>query len=188
MLNKRTAAFVPGLLAVWLLTSTREASPSTGPASPVVSITGGSVQGAFEPSLPAGATFKALPFAQPPVKELRWREPQPVLAWKGIRNATRPSASCIQPALGTGRFLKPLAQLYGVAYNPAPVEISEDCLYLNVWTPEWPVKRSLPMMVWIHGGSNVIGSGGESGADRHLYDQRIKLRCAHVANCGDRHA
>jgi len=139
------------------------ASPPSGQA--IVSVTGGSVQGSVGESLPGGATFKGIPFAQPPVKDLRWREPQPVAAWKGVRDAIRPSAQCIQPALGTGRFLKPLAQLYGVAYNPAPVEISEDCLYLNVWTPAWPVKGSLPVMVWIHGGSNVIGSGGEPAYD-----------------------
>jgi para-nitrobenzyl esterase len=142
------------------------AKVSLSAEQPIVNVTGGSVQGAFAESVPGGgAVFKGIPFAQPPVKELRWREPQPVVPWKGVRDATRSSASCIQPALGTGRFLKPLAKLYGVDYNPAPVEISEDCLYLNVWTPVWPVKTPLPVMFWIHGGSNVIGSGGEPAYD-----------------------
>jgi para-nitrobenzyl esterase len=165
MLSKRAAAFVPGCLIMSFLVFTCSALASTGQAPPVVSVTGGSIQGGFDPSLPSGATFKGIPFAQPPVKELRWREPRPVPVWKGVRDATRPSAACIQPSLGTGRFLKPLAQLYGAAYDPAPIEISEDCLYLNVWTPEWPVKNSIPVMVWIHGGSNVIGSGGEPAYD-----------------------
>ena len=134
-------------------------------ANPVANVTGGSVQGSVESSPPNGAVFKGIPFAQPPVKDLRWREPQPLQAWKGVRDATRVSASCIQPALGTGRFLGPLAQRYGAVYNHAPIEISEDCLYLNVWTPEWPVKNPAPVMIWIHGGSNVIGSGGENGYD-----------------------
>jgi para-nitrobenzyl esterase len=163
MSGKHAAAFVRGIL-VSFLAITCIAGQSAG-QPPVASVTGGSIQGAFEPSLPGGAVFKAIPFAQPPVGALRWREPQPVTVWKGIRSATRPSASCIQPSLGTRRFLKPLAQLYGAAYNPAPVEISEDCLYLNVWTPEWPAKNPSPVMVWIHGGSNVIGSGGESVYD-----------------------
>jgi para-nitrobenzyl esterase len=165
LLSKRIAASVPGFLILSYLTSTCTALPSTGQTPPVVSVTGGSIQGAFEPSLPGGVTFKGIPFAQPPVKDLRWREPQPVQGWRGIRDATRPSALCIQPPLGTGRFLKPLAQLYGTVYNPARFEISEDCLYLNVWVPEWPVKNPAPVMVWIHGGSNVIGGGAESGYD-----------------------
>ena len=154
------SAFVLSLLA-----SASTASPFAGASAPVVNVTGGAIQGVVDPAVPAIAVFKAIPFAQPPVKELRWREPQPVVAWKGVRDATRPSASCIQPALGTGRFLKPLAERYGAFYNPGPIEMSEDCLYLNVWTPEWPVKTGLPVMVWIHGGSNVIGSGGESTYD-----------------------
>jgi para-nitrobenzyl esterase len=164
-LSQRIAPSELRVRIILVLAFTLPALPSTGQAPPVVRVTGGSLQGAFEPSLPGGATFKAIPFAQPPVKDLRWREPQPVQAWKGIRDATRYSASCVQPALGTGRFLKPLAQLYGAVYNPAPIEISEDCLYLNVWTPAWPVKNPIPVMVWIHGGSNVIGSGTESGYD-----------------------
>lgn len=141
---------------------------STGEALPVVNVTGGAIQGEFAPTLPGGAIFKGIPFAQPPVKDLRWREPQPVQAWKGIRDAARYSAACIQPELGTGRFLRPLAQLYGADYNPAPLRISEDCLYLNVWTPEWPVRNSIPVMVFIHGGSNVVGSGTEGAYDGAL--------------------
>ena len=147
------------------LASICSAAPANGPKPLIVSVTGGSIRGGFELALPGGASFKGIPFALPPVKDLRWREPQPVRPWKDIRDATRVSASCIQPAFGTGRFLKPLAERYGVAYNPAPIAISEDCLYLNVWTPQWPVKDSMPVMVWIHGGSNVIGSGGESTYD-----------------------
>lgn len=159
-MNKRTAS-APGFLILCYLAAACPALPSTNPAPPIVNVTGGSIQGAFDPSLPGGGIFQGIPFAQPPVKDLRWREPQPVQSWKGIRDATRPSAHCIQPAPGTGRFLKPLAQLYGALYNPPPLEISEDCLYLNVWTPEWPARNSAPVMVWLHGGSNVIGSGGE---------------------------
>lgn len=163
-LTKRLAALVPGFVIPFLAFSSA-VPPPTGEAPPVVSVTGGSIRGAFEPSLPGGGVFQGVPFAQPPVKDLRWREPQPVPAWQGIRDATRVSAACVQPPLGTGRFLKPLAQQYGAVYNAAPIEMSEDCLYLNVWTPQWPVKNLAAVMVWIHGGSNVIGSGGENGYD-----------------------
>jgi para-nitrobenzyl esterase len=145
---------------------TSRASSATAPApTPEVAVTGGAVRGLIDPSLPGGAIFKGIPFAQPPVKDLRWREPQPVTPWKGIREAVKPSAACVQPALGTGRFLKPIAHLYGVDYDAQPISQSEDCLYLNVWSPEWPAKHARPVMVWIHGGSNVIGSGGESTYD-----------------------
>jgi para-nitrobenzyl esterase len=164
-LTNRIAAFVPNCLIISFLAFPCAASPATEEARPVVSVSGGSIRGAFDPSLPGGGIFKGIPFAQPPVKDLRWREPQPVQIWKGIREATRFSASCIQPPLGTGRFLKPLAQRYGAVYNPAPLELSEDCLYLNVWTPHWPVQNPAAVMVWIHGGSNVIGSGGENAYD-----------------------
>ncbi len=162
-MRKKNTLFLLSFLIIPFLAYGAPVLPSAG--KPVVSVTGGSVQGSFEQGLTGGAVFKGIPFAQPPVKELRWREPQPVTAWTGVRDAIRTSASCIQPALGTGRFLKPLARLYGVDYNPAPVEVSEDCLYLNVWTPVWPPRGLVPVMVWIHGGSNVIGSGGEPAYD-----------------------
>ena len=139
-LDLRTAP-VPGFAFLLLLGSTLPALPSSGTVPPIVSVTGGAVQGAFEAALPSGVSFKGIPFAQAPVKDLRWREPQPVQPWKGVRDATRLSASCVQPALGTGRFLQPLAKIYGAAYPPPRLEISEDCLYLNVWAPEWPVKN-----------------------------------------------
>jgi para-nitrobenzyl esterase len=71
----------------------------------------------------------------------------------------------MQNPLGTGVFLKPLAGIYGAAYAADPIARSEDCLYLNVWTPVWPPQDRAPVMVWIHGGSNVIGSGAEGAYD-----------------------
>ena len=112
-----------------------------------------------------GAVFKAIPFAAPPVNEWRWREPQPVAPWRGVRDATHYSAACMQNPIGTGVFLAPLAHRYGA--NPATPrwDLSEDCLYLNIWTPEWPATGSHAVMFWMHGGSNRIGSGNEPGYD-----------------------
>ncbi|QOY90914.1 carboxylesterase/lipase family protein [Paludibaculum fermentans] len=157
----RTAA---GLFLFTLAALSNPTSPAAAEA-PVASVTGGSIRGLLDSSLPGGGVFKGIPFARPPVKDLRWREPQPVQPWKGVRDANRVSASCIQPALGNGRFLKPLAERYGTQYNHTPITISEDCLYLNVWAPQWPARNPAPVMVWIHGGSNTIGSGGENGYD-----------------------
>lgn len=108
---------------------------------PSVVVTGGRIQGA---SLNAGgAVFKGIPFAAPPVGELRWREPNPVKPWTGVRDATRFGSRCMQSGNN----------------------VSEDCLYLNVWTPEWPAKSRRPVMLWIHGGGNFAGSSGDAVFD-----------------------
>ncbi len=85
-------------------------------------------------------SFKGVPFAAPPVGDLRWKPPQPVAAWTGDRAAIENGASCSQNSrLG------------------AEAKVSEDCLYLNVFAPK--DAKNLPVMVWIHGGSNLNGSG-----------------------------
>ena len=131
-------------------------------SAPTADVSGGAVRGYLAAP---GAVFKAIPFAEPPVGALRWREPQPVKPWRGMRDATQYSAACMQNAIGTGGFLAPLARRYGVTYPTPPWNLSEDCLYLNIWTPEWPVKEPRAVMFWMHGGSNRIGSGNESGYD-----------------------
>jgi para-nitrobenzyl esterase len=112
-----------------------------------VAVTGGSIQGsALERG---GAVFKGVPFAQPPVESLRWREPQPVKPWTGVRAATTFGAPCAQNS-GGGRMLE---------------GSSEDCLFLNVWTSEWPPSSRKPVMVWIHGGGNYAGTAGSPNFD-----------------------
>lgn len=130
--------------------------------APAVPVTGGAVRGYLAAP---GAVFKGIPYAAPPVGPWRWREPQPVAPWRGVRDATRYSAACVQNPIGTGVFIAPLASRYGVRYATPRWELSEDCLYLNVWTPEWPAKQSHAVMLWIHGGSNRIGSGNEPAYD-----------------------
>jgi len=158
----------PGRRLVVAATLALAAGTSAGAfagTAPVVDVTGGLIRGAVLSSSPEGAVFKSIPFAQPPVGSLRWREPQPVKPWKDIRDATRDAAACMQNPLGTGVFIRPLAKLYGAEYQPPRLAMSEDCLYLNVWTPHWPPKEAAAVMVFIHGGSNVMGSGAEGTYD-----------------------
>ena len=88
--------------------------------------------------------YKGIPFAAPPLGSQRWRAPQPVRPWKGIRKATTYGHDCMQ---------KP------VASDAAPLGTppSEDCLYLNVWRPEEADKAKLPVLVWIYGGGFLNG-------------------------------
>jgi para-nitrobenzyl esterase len=95
-----------------------------------------------------GAVFKGIPFAQAPVDDLRWRPAVPAKAWSGARDATSYGAPCAQNA--GGQMLK---------------GCSEDCLYLNIWTPEWPPKQALPVMFWIHGGGNYGGTASTANFD-----------------------
>ncbi len=119
--------------------------------APLVRVDSGQLQGAVEEGV---TSFKGIPFAAPPVGELRWRPPQPAAPWTGVRNATEFGANCMQ-----GRFGPPRAQAANAA--PAP---SEDCLFLNVWRPASAASSAkLPVMVWIHGGGFVGGSGSSPG-------------------------
>lgn len=113
-------------------------------AAPDVAVEGGRVRGTVEDGL---AVYKGVPFAAPPVGELRWKAPQRVVPWEGVRAADHFQAACPQPAAG----------------NAGPVgngvgKMSEDCLYLNVWAPEDTKGGKLAVMVWIHGGGFASGS------------------------------
>ena len=94
-----------------------------------------------------GVVFKGIPFAAPPVGDLRWEPPRPVARWTGDRPAAAYGANCAQKLNPNG------APNAGGAMGP----ISEDCLFLNVWTPRAPSKA--PVMVWLHGGGNAFGAG-----------------------------
>jgi len=91
------------------------------------------------------AVFKGIPFAQAPVGDLRWREPMSVKPWSGVRDATAFGAPCAQNP-------------YFIAN--AKEASREDCLFLNIWSPEWPGKSRKPVMVWIPGGGNFGGASG----------------------------
>lgn len=92
--------------------------------------------------------FRGIPYAAPPVGELRWRLPTDVEAWDGVRQTTEFSAGCPQP--GT----------LAVAMGETLPDLSEDCLYLNVWSKD--TKAKMPVMVWIHGGGLTLGWGHQA--------------------------
>ncbi len=94
--------------------------------------------------------FRGIPFAAPPVGDLRWRPPQPVAPWSGVRTAERFGNICIQPP-GRGRL--------NIAVLPESPPMSEDCLYLNVWTPATNANDALPVMVYFFGGAFNEGAG-----------------------------
>jgi para-nitrobenzyl esterase len=97
--------------------------------------------------------FKGIPFGQPPVGELRWREPQPVKNWKGVRKADQFGPRCMQRTSPTSD--------YWFRSNG----MSEDCLYLNVWTPAKSSKEKLPVLVYVFGGGFQNGDGSEPRYD-----------------------
>ena len=92
-------------------------------------------------------SYKGIPFAAPPVGELRWKAPQPVVSWEGVRECTDFGPDCPQAPYATNSM-----------YYSAPRKQSEDCLYLNVWTAAKQGEKR-PVMVWIHGGALTRGSG-----------------------------
>ena len=92
--------------------------------------------------------YKGIPFAAPPVGELRWKAPKPPAAWQGVRTATGFSPVCYQA-------LYPANSIY----YQAPQPMSEDCLTLNIWTAAKSASERRPVMVWVHGGALTRGSG-----------------------------
>jgi para-nitrobenzyl esterase len=101
--------------------------------------------------------FQGIPYAKPPTGESRWRPPQPAAPWKGVYDATQPRSQCAQPAASYG----------------GEATYVEDCLYLNVTAPTATPrkgKRGLPVMVWVHGGSNITGNGANYDASKLAVD------------------
>ncbi|GAA0623657.1 carboxylesterase family protein [Kribbella sandramycini] len=129
----RLRRLLSGLLVLPLVLAV---APPVAGATTIVRTDRGAVRGAVADGV---RTFEGVPFAAPPVGELRWRPPQAGKAWHGVRDATAPRAGCSQiPGFGSGRI------------------VNENCLYLNVATPSRS-KGALPVMVWIHGGGFTNG-------------------------------
>ena len=167
------AAAVVLLAATWLggcapsEPTASEAQPEA-PAVPaalvgeVVATANGDVRGAYAADN-AVLAFKGIPFAAPPVGELRWKPPAAPASWEGERDATAFSKACVQPSSTEG------------FYAQGPIPQSEDCLYLNVWAPAGASDAKVPVMVWIHGGGFVQGTGGMP-----LYDGEALARAGVV--------
>lgn len=127
-----------------------------GSASAQVKTTGGAVQG----STTADGRiriYKTIPYAAPPVGDLRWQAPRPVVPWQGVREATTFGPRCLQ------------GQIFGdIVFK----DLSEDCLTLNIWTPAKPATERLPVMVWIHGGGFQAGAGAENRHDGEAFARK----------------
>ncbi|HEU4414981.1 MAG TPA: carboxylesterase family protein [Candidatus Angelobacter sp.] len=139
------------LLAVAVLMFT---SAAFAAISDPVRVEQGMVAGAAGSS-PDIRVYRGIPYAAPPVGNLRWRAPQAPAPWQGIRKATEFSNACWQTPY------PPAAAIYQAQLPP----LSEDCLYLNIWTPAKTAKDKLPVMFWIHGGGFTRGFAGTRSYD-----------------------
>ena len=137
------------LLAITCFTqvSASAAQGGTQPDERLVQTTSGPLRGVARPD--GGAEFLGIPYAQPPVGDLRWHEPLPAKPWTEVRTAGSFGAPCAQPSIAD--------------WNRHDAETGkEDCLFLNVVTPVWPARQPLPVMLWLHGGGNEGGSASSA--------------------------
>lgn len=145
-----------GLMVLWLGISARaDARDRPATSAPIVYAPAGAIRGVFEDN---AIKFRAIPYAQPPVGLLRWRAPHPLPHWKGVRTAARRGAACMQPPMAAG------------PYNRGDIDMSEDCLTLDVTAPK--NVRKAPVMVWIHGGTLIWGSAQSSMYDGRAFARR----------------
>ena len=146
-MKQSLVGLVSGLLFIGLEVGALHGAESSAP----VRVEAGLVQGTSSGDSKV-RTFKGVPFAAPPVGKLRWQPPQPGAAWQGVRNATDFQPRCMQARLFQDMVFR----------DSGP---SEDCLYLNIWTPASSAEAHLPVMVWIFGGGFQAGAPSEPRQD-----------------------
>jgi para-nitrobenzyl esterase len=155
---------IAGTLISSLAMAATEATPSAKPktmgvlkvCSEPLRIETGLIRGLMVGPSDNVQLYRGIPYAAPPVGDLRWRPPQPAGSWQGVRECY---------AFGRAAPQKPVALLSMFPGMALGAKTSEDCLYLNVWAPTQPAEKPLPVMVWIHGGGYLFGA-----ASQPLYD------------------
>lgn len=151
------------LLLILAIAHPQEFNDNTPPR---VKIANGTLEGVNESGI---RVFKGVPFAQPPIGNLRWKEPQPVQNWEGVRRADN---------FGPRAMQRPVFSDMNFRSNG----VSEDCLYLNVWTPAKSASENLPVLVYFYGGGFIAGDGseyrydGESLARRGIVTVTVNYR------------
>jgi len=124
----------------WFLPPASARAVTSQASAPLVQTRMGEIRGKLDGKVRA---FLGIPYAAPPVGDLRWRAPQPPTAWTGVLDATNPGNQCTQTRI-----------------RDRGVAGSENCLFLNIYAPDRS-DQALPVMVWIHGGTFLVGSGAQ---------------------------
>ena len=118
---------------------------------PMATVAGGRLAGIHDAKTGLNE-FKGIPYAAPPIGSLRWKPPQPAVAWKDVRKAEHFGPRCMQRPIFSDMVFRSDG-------------MSEDCLYLNVWTPAHDAGKKLPVLVYFYGGGFVGGDGSEPRYD-----------------------
>jgi para-nitrobenzyl esterase len=168
-MNMKSLFFALAACATLAFVSCGKASKQVAETNPILTIEGGQVQGVLNDSTDI-IVYKGIPYAAAPVGENRWRKPQPVKPWEGVLIADKFGAAAVQHEQSdtTNLYFKEF-------YWQGDPERSEDCLYLNIWTPSNSPshpEQKLPVALWIHGGGYVQGYGHEVTMDGDAWAKR----------------
>ena len=159
--------FILGLAFATMMTACTS-TQKQAEENPVLTIEGGQIQGVLTDSTNV-MVYKGIPYAAPPVGDLRWKRPQPVVAWEGVKQCDKWGYASLQGDHNPGDFY---TEEFYFGGDPAR---SEDCLYLNVWAPAQTLGKTdakLPVAMWVHGGAYMGGYGHEITMDGDAWATR----------------